>query len=1331
MSTSGPRARVLAVLLEGPAFRCPESVGLAEEFRAAHAEVFWVQDIETGDEWLLSKLAGNMHLLCLMQSKCQQFSTQHLNSVQSPAPAMTWMILLPFLPGLLGSLHLLWKRADEVKLLEGEGQTVERDKVLPAISILFTCLTFTWLLALPLCKAMTWQLFVAALPAFVYGLFLAYLASIVEDAPKMFRGGYYGMFCFTAPMLAYLGGIPFFEVSWPLLLLDSAAGLITASGLLLLKHGSDKHRSRDSRSLDIDGEDGSRFRSRLRSAGYILFHTGNTSAAFLGLAHGQLLRRSWPFVALSLFWYLAYIWLLIILIMDPHDAGDGGLDVERTVVERTVMLLCVVCSAAYFLGMPAVAFSMARGWHCANWPALVCGLWPWPVLMLPAVLYVISLAAEFPMKLGPPDVATLAGAMEAPWAKVAVLATLSVLPVLIEVNVPALCSWAEVPNLNVKAEMSILNGSFTFHLQNTSWQMAEMPRPLWPKLEEASSNAASRKVYWVTLMLLKYLIATAIAMLFLRCTATGTGAEQLYQLVTRDEGADSSEEQREDKSASTSDGDRRFVLVVLVVAQLTLCTKLTISASLRGQLNAGSGLAWEGYDLCLTAALLWMLGQAVILRFVDWQGAYSNVDIALSTLFLVPFLGDGFDTLKDSMVASLALSSRAGWLRALGAAAMVYLWVLHLFILLPSRDTSLELELAYLAILLLKRINPDAKDHSWRVKMMGIFYKQSTPGRRWAMAVEDVPQALLAMAIASEEGFSTFTFVVNIGVPALRFTLALWFHNTVAWEVRDWLLQEAFDAWRAGRLQRAAEFAMALCRLQQAYPTEDLLKKLDPERIQAAAEQVSRKDIQHGISWLLRNFHEAIHEATVGVVAFALKHLYEDGTVLAVDLSDSGLGEEACGALGEALSRLPEVTDLEIHLEAKDLTDHGYRAFCDNLAKMPRLGKLKLNAAFDRIGCQAIVEAQAKLFSDTELVLRHDNIKRLTEDVAQIRLPYGNGRLPRLSDQSGWTLAHQAVSRDRLDVLQLLRDLGGDLEAQSWDGKTPAHVAAERGKVDALQMLKDLGCDLNKTCSTGMARLLSTPLHLAIEENQLEAVNCLIAQGVDLNRPGFCRAHALDLALDRGLTDIAELLREAGALPGPPVQLVGLEMLVPGGVPRCGAVWLTCGVPELRRGSGWFYHEICLRSHFSEPHLGWLESEEDGEYRPSPFDGRLIGWGCDYYYSGEWGYLHRRRFTEVPGMVGRWKVGDVLGFAMDLDRGEVGLSVNGQWNEEGHHMTFDVNGKKLFPAVRMMGFFTMNVDKTSWKFRPPSSEYRSWGSGVFHWDLEVSVSDSDPRQRPQ
>ena len=36
-------AQVWAVLLEGPAFRCPESVGLAAQFRRRGVEVFWVE----------------------------------------------------------------------------------------------------------------------------------------------------------------------------------------------------------------------------------------------------------------------------------------------------------------------------------------------------------------------------------------------------------------------------------------------------------------------------------------------------------------------------------------------------------------------------------------------------------------------------------------------------------------------------------------------------------------------------------------------------------------------------------------------------------------------------------------------------------------------------------------------------------------------------------------------------------------------------------------------------------------------------------------------------------------------------------------------------------------------------------------------------------------------------------------------------------------------------------------------------------------------------------------------------------------------------------------
>ncbi|CAK9005614.1 unnamed protein product [Durusdinium trenchii] len=39
----GTDAEVLAVLLEGPAFRCPESVGLSKQFARLGAEVFWVE----------------------------------------------------------------------------------------------------------------------------------------------------------------------------------------------------------------------------------------------------------------------------------------------------------------------------------------------------------------------------------------------------------------------------------------------------------------------------------------------------------------------------------------------------------------------------------------------------------------------------------------------------------------------------------------------------------------------------------------------------------------------------------------------------------------------------------------------------------------------------------------------------------------------------------------------------------------------------------------------------------------------------------------------------------------------------------------------------------------------------------------------------------------------------------------------------------------------------------------------------------------------------------------------------------------------------------------
>ena len=55
------------------------------------------------------------------------------------------------------------------------------------------------------------------------------------------------------------------------------------------------------------------------------------------------------------------------------------------------------------------------------------------------------------------------------------------------------------------------------------------------------------------------------------------------------------------------------------------------------------------------------------------RAQYNSTDILLSMSFLVPFVGDGFDSLKDSMLGALALRSQLVPLRCLGLGSLLYL----------------------------------------------------------------------------------------------------------------------------------------------------------------------------------------------------------------------------------------------------------------------------------------------------------------------------------------------------------------------------------------------------------------------------------------------------------------------------------------------------------------------------------------------------------------------------------------------------------------------------------------------------------------------------------
>ena len=149
-----------------------------------------------------------------------------------------------------------------------------------------------------------------------------------------------------------------------------------------------------------------------------------------------------------------------------------------------------------------------------------------------------------------------------------------------------------------------------------------------------------------------------------------------------------------------------------------------------------------------------------------------------------------------------------------GYGALGYLWLLHIAILLPKKTTRLELCRGYFTLFFLKRnAGLGIKDGFWQ-KILQLCYKQSTPTRWWAMLLEDAPQGIIASVISVADGLKPFTLAVNLVLPSVRLLLAWLFHDNVAWEVQDWLRDEALDDHAAGRLALCNEYLAALRRLE-------------------------------------------------------------------------------------------------------------------------------------------------------------------------------------------------------------------------------------------------------------------------------------------------------------------------------------------------------------------------------------------------------------------------------------------------------------------------------------------------------------------------------------
>ena len=315
------------------------------------------------------------------------------------------------------------------------------------------------------------------------------------------------------------------------------------------------------------------------------------------------------------------------------------------------------------------------------------------------------------------------------------------------------------------------------------------------------------------------------------------------------------------------------------------------------------------------------------------------------------------------------------------------------------------------------------------------------------------------------------------------------------------------------------------------------------------------------------------------------------------------------------------------------------------------------------------------------------------------------------ADSNGWTAGILAAQNGHLEVVQFLHSVGCDLEKANNDGWTAGIAAAQNGFSEVVQFLHRAGCDFDKANNYGTTAGIGAAFngHLevvqflhragcdfdkannyggtagiwAAQNGHLEVVKYLRSSGydfgvrslhaaadgdhlkvvefllgfVDVNAADIGKVRALDIARAKDPNSpVTEALLLAGASPGPEPRLVGLTALKPSETPPHGYVWFTCGAPNLAQSRGKFYHEIQILSEFRRPNMGWLSTDFEG----GKVDGKGVGNDSNgWAFDGQrccWWHGGRRE----PLQIAPWNVNDVLGFAIDLDEGQMQLRTEQQ-----------------------------------------------------------------------
>ena len=329
------------------------------------------------------------------------------------------------------------------------------------------------------------------------------------------------------------------------------------------------------------------------------------------------------------------------------------------------------------------------------------------------------------------------------------------------------------------------------------------------------------------------------------------------------------------------------------------------------------------------------------------------------------------------------------------------------------------------------------------------------------------------------DGFQTFTVVVNIGVPALRITLGWWLHHRIAWEVAEWLLQEALNAADAQQLAVCDEFVASLHRLQDTFPDYDLWKHLKGKNAgcceaatgkvqqpqshrglrlfvllqQVVAEEESTAERWEKVMELLKKCTTEQIQAAKGSIRKAALHLEpselvlesrhfewvaattileaipkpEKVTTLHLHVGYNNLGPGGARVVGEAVAKFQQITNLVLVLSDNNIGAEGAKAVGGSLAKLEQITNLVLVLSDNNIGAEgakAVGDSLTKLeqITNLQLLLGGNNIgaegaKAVGDSLAKLE-QITNLKLVGIPDEVVDEIRHQLKKPGRTVVLR-------------------------------------------------------------------------------------------------------------------------------------------------------------------------------------------------------------------------------------------------------------------------------------------------------------------------